>query len=110
MVTLQLRSDTTDGGLVAVSHELSVSPEGLDTASAALHEQARLITTTTDGAAPTGNKPSSAGAATFAVALDTFASAYANRMSKHGRAVRTAAASYTSIDGGAATNISAVSI
>lgn len=109
MVTLQLRSDTTDGGLVAVSHELSVSPEGLDTASAALHEQARLITTT-DGAAPTGNKPSSAGAATFAAALDTFASAYANRMSKHGGAVRTAAASYTSIDGGAATNISAVSI
>lgn len=92
-----------------MSHELSVSPDGLNAASAELHEQARLITAVS-GARPQGNKPSSAGAANFAAAIETFASAYAHRIEGHGRAARAAAASYASVDGAAATNISAVSI
>lgn len=92
-----------------MSHELSVSPDGLNSASAELYEHARLVTAAERRPARS-NKPSSAGAANVAAAIETFASAYANRIAGHGRAAHMAAAGYTSVDRDAGSKISTVSV
>jgi hypothetical protein len=91
-----------------VPEDLSVSPDGLHAASVELHEHARQLTT--DGVTTASNRPSSAGATRLATAIEAFTTAYAGRLVGHGRAVTLAAGSYTAVDGGAATGISAVSV
>lgn len=88
---------------------LSVSPDGLNAASAALNENADNLGTAAIPS-PTGGKASSAGAAAVAAAIAAFSQAYAGRLTDHGQSAGTAAGSYTTIDGDAAADIGSVSM
>lgn len=92
-----------------MSEHLSVSVEGLHTASADLHEHARLVLDA-DSVAAGGDKPSTAGAGKFAAAIKEFSTAYAGRLTNHAAATSAAAASYSTTDRGAATDITATSV
>lgn len=92
-----------------LSDRLSVSTDGLRSASATLNEQAGRLTDAV-GAAPAGTEPSSVGAARFAASVEAFSAAYAGRVAGHGQAAQTAAYSYAKTDDGGTASITAVSV
>jgi hypothetical protein len=89
---------------------LSVSPDGLHAASAALNDQASQLITGANGVVPVGTKPSSSGAASFAASIEAFSRAYAGRLAGRGQSAGVAASRYNTTDDGGAANISAVSV
>lgn len=100
---------TSPRGSSYVPDPLSVSPDGLNSASAALSENAGQLGAVTISS-PTGNKASSAGAAAVAVAITTFSRAYADHLTDRARSAGAAAGSYATIDGHEAANIGSVSV
>jgi hypothetical protein len=92
-----------------VPDRLFVSPDGLLAASATLNEHASQLVPA-DGAARTGGKASSAGAASVSAAITAFSAAYGGRLTNRGQSAEVAAASYTAVDDDGATEIGAVSV
>jgi hypothetical protein len=81
----------------------------LNSASAALSEIAGQVGGDAINS-PTGNKPSSTGAAAVAAAITAFSHAYASRLTDRSQSAGAAAANYASIDGHEADDIGSVSV
>jgi hypothetical protein len=92
-----------------VSDHLSVSPDGLRAASAALSGHAGQLADA-NSAEPAGRRASTVGAAHFAASIAAFSQAYAGRLAGHGQWAGVAADAYTSTDDGGAADIAAVSV
>ena len=60
--------------------------------------------------AAAGTTPSSAGAARFGAAIESFSATYASQLAGRGQSAQAAADSYTSTDDSGAANITAVSV
>lgn len=86
---------------------LSVVPDGLDTASAALSEGAGQVQSTHIHQ-PTADRASTSGAADVVAAIDRFSAAYAERLRNHAQSMAQACASYTAVDGSAEADIDSV--
>lgn len=86
-------------------HErLSVVPDGLATASAALSASAGEVQSTHIDQ-PTGDRPSTSGAADVVASIDRFSAAYAERLRNHAQSMAQARTGYTAVDGSAAADI-----
>jgi hypothetical protein len=92
-----------------VPDRLSISPDGLRTAAAALNEHAGQIGDA-NCAEPAGRKPSSVGAARVSAAIAALTHAYAGRLANHGRSTAAAATSYDATDDDGAAAIGTVSV
>lgn len=92
-----------------MSERLSVQPDGLATASAALSEGASEVQSA--HISPTAaDRASTSGAADIVAAIDRFSAAYAERLRNHAQSMAQALARYTAVDGSAAADIDSVVI
>lgn len=92
-----------------MSEHLVVCPTGLQTASAHLQEHSSALTAASM-VNLAADRSSTAGATEFSAALDRFSTAYAGRLSDHGRAFAVSASRYADTDGNSAAAVSSVTL